>query len=341
MTVLAVVVSLLGLVATATWFGVSRRRKEEAELGVEALATMKWRDCIALVLEALHREGYPRAADTQEEAGATEFMLEHEGARVLLGYKHGTAYRLGEANVREFAANVRMRGAREGILCTLGTLEPDAAAAAEAARVELFDGRALWRKLRPLVPEPMLREVRGDAVGRTRWGLWLGAGGSLLAGLAIFAIGQTLATPAVVSAPPHASVATPAAPPVAADAAPVATGATAASVPSPPSDQAMLRELQDSARRMEEVSQLTPEQRAERRADTARQLKRMGSVDAVSWSGPRTLTLRLNHTDGKDKALLDDVCRAVIQHEELRYTRIQIEPPEGAAQPAVRWRLCE
>jgi hypothetical protein len=336
MTVLALVVSLLGLVATASWFGVSRRRKEEAELGVQALATMKWRDCIALVLEALQREGYPRAADTQEEAGATEFMLEHEGNRVLLGYKHGTAYRLGEANVREFAATARMRGAREGILCTLGVLEPDAIAAAENARVQVFDGHALWRKLRPLVPDTMLREVRGDAAGRTRWGLWIGAGGSLLAGLAIFAIGQTMATPP--ASPVSAAV-----PPPVADKPSVAAGAQdrAMPAPAPHSDQAMLRELQDSARRMEEVSQLTATQRAERRADTVRQLKRLNAVDAVSWSGPRTLTLHLNQTDGKDKALLDDVCRAVIQHEELRYTRIQIEPPEGAAQSAVRWRLCE
>jgi hypothetical protein len=102
----------------------------------------------------------------------------------------------------------------------------------------------------------------------------------------------------------------------------------------------MLRQLQDSARLMDEVSQLTPEQRAERRAETIRQLKEFGPVDSASWSGPRTITLSVNRTDGKDKALLDDVCRRVIQHEELRYTRIQIEPPEGSAL-AVRWRLCD
>ena len=102
----------------------------------------------------------------------------------------------------------------------------------------------------------------------------------------------------------------------------------------------MLRDLQDSARRMEEVSQLSSDERAARRAETIRQLKQFGPVDSASWSGPRTVTLRLNRTDGKDKALLDDVCRRVIQHEELRYTRIQIEPPDGSAQ-AVRWRLCE
>jgi len=56
MTLLALVVAVLGCIATAAWFGVSRRRKEEAELGVQALATMKWRDCIALVLEALQRD---------------------------------------------------------------------------------------------------------------------------------------------------------------------------------------------------------------------------------------------------------------------------------------------
>src|SRR5918993_734979 len=152
MTFVAVGVALVGLVVTAAWFGVSRRRREEAALGVQALATMKWRECLALLLESLQREGYPRATDTSDEAGATEFLLDHQGGKVLVGYKHGTAYRLGEQNVREFAGAVRMRGAREGILCTLGTLEPEAIAAAEQDRVQLLDGHALWRKLRPLIP---------------------------------------------------------------------------------------------------------------------------------------------------------------------------------------------
>jgi hypothetical protein len=337
MTLLAIAVVLLGLVATASWFGVSRRRKEETELGVQALATMKWRDCVALVLEALHRDGYPRAPDVVDEAGATEFMLEHDGESVLLGYKHGTAYRLGEANVREFASALRMRGARSGVLCTLGTLEPGALLAAEQSRVQLFDGAALWRKLRPLVPEPMLHEVRGDAVGRTRYGLWFGLGGSLLAGLLLFGAGQLVGAPAAAPAP-ALSAGGGNVPSVAAAAAPGASGAAAAAAPS--SDQVMLRQLQDSARLMDEVARLTPQQKAERRAETAKQVGRLAPVGGAMWSAPRTLLVHLNQTDGKDKALVDDICRIVTQHEELRFTRVQLEPPAGSTL-AVRWRLCE
>jgi hypothetical protein len=338
MTLLAIAVALLGFLATASWFGVSRRRKEEAELGVQALATMKWRDCVALVLEALQRDGYPRAPDEVDEAGATEFMLEHEGERVLLGYKHGTAYRLGEANVREFASALRMRGARSGVLCTLGTLEPGALVAAEQSRVQLFDGAALWRKLRPLVPAPMLQDVRHDAVGRTRYGLWFGLGGSLLAGLLLFGAGR------LIGAAPEA-VATPAGNgaggnvPAVAPGGPGAPG-TAVASSAPASDQAMLRQLQDSARLMEEVARLTPEQKAQRRAETAKQVGRLAPVGGAMWSAQRTLLVHLDQTDGKDKALVDDICRIVTQHEELRFTRVQLEPPAGSTQ-AVRWRLCE
>ena len=62
------------------------------------------------------------------------------------------------------------------------------------------------------------------------------------------------------------------------------------------------------------------------------------SFDAAAWSAQRTLLLVLNRTDGKDEALIDETCRILLQHEELRYTRIQLNPPADSAQ-AVRWRL--
>ena len=328
MTLLSLAIAMLGLVATAAWFGISRRRKEEAELGVQALATMKWRDCIALVLESLQREGYPRAPGAVDEAGATDFMLLHGDERVLLGYKHGTAYRLSEANLKEFASAVQMRGARRGLLITLGTVEPAALAIASSGKVEVVGGHALWPRLRGLVPQELLEGVRQGAAGKTRKGLWVGATCSVLAGLAVWVAGRALELPAAPA--PSATVAAPANNVTT----PQATG------PSTSSDQAVMRQLQVTANAMEAVSKLSPEQLLQRRADVAKQVGHLAQVANAGWSAQRTLLLRLDQTDGKDKRLVEDACRIITQHEELRFTRIQLEPPEGSTQ-AVRWRLCE
>jgi hypothetical protein len=70
--VLAVLIAVVGVAASVGWF-ILRRRKAETELGVQALANLKWRDCIAVVLEALHRDGYQRSAVAEAPAGgATE-----------------------------------------------------------------------------------------------------------------------------------------------------------------------------------------------------------------------------------------------------------------------------
>ncbi|CAN5352201.1 hypothetical protein BH11PSE14_BH11PSE14_08480 [soil metagenome] len=327
---LAIAVALLGMAATAAWFGVSRRRKEEAELGVQALATMKWRDCIALVLESLHREGYPRATDTVEEAGATDFMLQHGGERVLLSYKHGTAYRLSEANLREFASAVSMRGAARGLLITLGMAEPSAVALAGSSRVEIIGGSALWPRLRGLVSPQILESVRSVAAGRTRKGLWVGGAGSLLAGLAIMVGSRLLdASPANAqsnSAPPAAAVGSVPRPDAAAE--------------SSASDAAVIRQLEATAKAMDAVARLSPDALAVRRADVVKRIGHLSQVSSASWSAQRTVLILLNRTDGKDKLLVDEACRVITQNEEMRFTRIQLQPPDGSTQ-AVRWRLCE
>ena len=118
----AALVGLTGLVITALWFGVARRRRAEADLGVQALADLKWRDGIAVVLEALRREGY--AVDDGASVAGTETMLLKDDERILLDYKHGTSYCLGAAAASEFFSTLRLRGAHRGILATLGTRQP-------------------------------------------------------------------------------------------------------------------------------------------------------------------------------------------------------------------------
>ena len=321
----AVFVVAAGLAITAFWFGVSRRRKAETELGIQSLATLKWRECIAIVLEALQREGYQVLADSSD--GGTDFLLRHGDEKVLLDYKHGTAYRLGEASVREFEAAVRLRGATRGILITLGSMEHRAATVAAEGHVQLLDGVHLWTKLRPFLNDKLLDQVSSQAAAATRKGMWKGLVASGLAGVLVFAAGQVMSPTAPAVAAPPSAIASSLQP--------------SGSQPAPqPAQEAMLRQLNATAQAMEAVARLTPEQLAKRRADAAKQVSQISQVATAAWSAPRTLLITLNHTDGKDKVLVAEACRILVQNEEMRFTRIQLNPPAGSTQ-AVRWRLCD
>lgn len=317
-------VGLAGLAGTALWFGLARRRRVEAELGVQALAGLKWREGIAVVLAALRREGY--LVDEDASVAGTETLLLKGGERILLDYKHGTSYCLGSTTVAEFFATLRLRGANRGILATLGSLEPGTLAAAGSS-VQVLDGAHLWARVRDHVPEALLEAIRRDAVDGTRRGLWAGAAASLvLASLAFLAVERL----PVAMAAPATDAGTAAAPNV--------TPAPASS--SAPVNDLTLERLNATAAAMAEVARLSPEQLAQRRAAAARQVSDLPQVDAAAWSAQRTLLLLLNRTDGKDQALIEEACRILLQHEELRFTRIQLNPPADSTQ-AVRWRLCE
>src|SRR5688572_29388305 len=123
-TMFAIAIAAFGVLASYWFFGVRRRRRAEIDAGVRSLANMKWRECVGLVLESLQNDGYREEHSTRQPGdGGTEFVLRQGDQNVLLSYKHGTAYRIGEANVRDFANGVQLQGAQAGILITLGQAE--------------------------------------------------------------------------------------------------------------------------------------------------------------------------------------------------------------------------
>lgn len=324
-SLLAIAVAVLGLALTVLWFGVYQRRTAETRLGVQTLANMKWRESVNVVLETLQRDGYQLpVSSTARGSNDTEFLLVHGEEKVLLGYKHGTAYHLSEANVREFVNALRLRGARRGILLTLGSITGQAHHVAKAHDVQLLDGESIWPKVRQLIHPHMLKQVKSEASAQARPGLLAGATCSLLVGAAIYALGRPEPNSAVpvqvakmdakpAQAPPPATVS---------------------------SDAAMLEQLHATARAMAEVAKLSSTELARRRVGAAKQVSLIPQVDAAAWSAPRTLLVTLNDTDGKDKQLAGEVCRILIQYEELRFTRVQLQPPSQSGLP-VRWRLCE
>lgn len=317
----AVVVTVVGVLASYWFFGVHRRRQAEIDAGVLALANMKWRECVGLVLESLHSDGYQEEHSTRQPGdGGTEFLLKRDGEQVLLSYKHGTAYRIGEANVRDFANGVQLQGAQSGILITLGQAEGAAHELARKYGVKLIEGSVLWPRVERYVSPTIRASVRNEASGGTSKGLWIGVAGSLALGVAVFLMGQQLEPKKVeVVAAPAPVVA---APKVVTD-----------------EDRAAAR-INETARAMAEVASLTDEQRLQRRADAAAKVGAFTQINTAGWATQSTLVLTLTQTDGKDRQLIDEVCRTLTQYEELRYTRVQLEPPMDSTVP-VRWRQCQ
>jgi restriction endonuclease Mrr len=317
----AVVVTVVGLLASYWFFGVHRRRQAEIDAGVLALANMKWRECVGLVLESLHSDGYQEEHSTRQPGdGGTEFLLKRDGEQVLLSYKHGTAYRIGEANVRDFANGVQLQGAQSGILVTLGQAEGAAHELAKKYGVKLIEGSALWPRVERYVSPHVRAGVSKDASGGTSKGLWIGVATSLVLGFAALLMGQEFAPPPVKAEKVVAPI-------------------VAAPKKETEEDRAAAR-INETARAMAEVAALTDEQRLQRRADAAAKVDAFAQVNTAGWSTQSTLVLTLTQTDGKDRQLIDEVCRTLTQYEELRYTRVQLEPPLNSTVP-VRWRQCQ
>jgi restriction system protein len=338
--VAAVVVTVVALLASGWWFGVHRRRKAETAEGISALAGMKWRECAGLVLQALAEKGYVEAPSSRQPGdGGTEFLLTKGDERCLLGYKHGTAYRLGEANVRDFANAVQLQGATSGILVTLGTAEAFARDLARRYGVELIDGRSLWPQVEPFAPATLIEDIRHHAAQKNVRGQRLGMIGSVVLGLLVFAVG-------IVAQPDSGS--TPSLEAATAGSAPASGAAAAAPETATATEPATPVKFEDEASRaanaaleeLKEVAKLTDQERTQRRLVAASRIADLESANNALWSTQSTLSISLVRADGIDSGIVNQACAILTEYEELRYTRLQLEPPANADVP-VRWRQCQ
>lgn len=101
----------------------------------------------------------------------------------------------------------------------------------------------------------------------------------------------------------------------------------------------MLAKLNATAKAMDEIDKLTENQLAKRKADTAIAISALPTVNSAIWYSASTLQINLNTEKNDGKKLIDEICRVLTQREELRYTRLQLEPPSGSTAP-VHFRQC-
>ncbi|WP_374473418.1 restriction endonuclease [Arenimonas sp.] len=337
----AVVATAAALLASSWWFGVHRRRLAETRAGVQALAGMKWRECAGLVLQAMAEKGYAELPSSRQPGdGGAEFLLVKDDERCLLGYKHGTAYRLGEANVRDFANAVQLQGAGSGILVTLGSAEGFARDLARRYGVDLMDGRSLWPQVEPFAPPGMVAAIRDQAAREIRKGQRLGMAGSVVLGLLVFAGGYLASRPAAVEPAPSAVAAPAASPPDAEAGVEAPADAEAAADAAPRFADEASQQADAALRELEEVAKLTEQERMQRRLAAATEVSELEQAENAIWSTQSTLVIRMVDADGIDTGLVNEACAILVKYEELRYTRLQLEPPSDSTAP-VRWRQCQ
>lgn len=288
----------------------------EASAGVAALAGMRWRDFIHLVLDALIRRGYERIFEPNADGEDGEYVLERDGQRFLLSSKHGAAYVLGSTAIAEFAKSIRMRNLAGGLLVTPGQFAPEALPLARAQRIELLDGPTLWPELRPLLPEEQRNVISAPAMVRTRQQVLLAWGGGFLLGAVLFALMHRQDEAAVQSTtgtPPATAQPTP--PPAAAP----GTAANPAS----------------AGRALSSPDELDEAQLQQRRKLVAEAISRLPTIDRAIWETQSTLLVHMLD-DGDPRSV---ICPVLERYDELAATRLQLQPPPGSTQP-VRFVQC-
>ena len=322
---IAIFIGLVSFLFCFWWFGIVKRRQAEIQTGVVTLAAMKWRECVGLVIQSLEKEGYREEISSRQPGdGGTEFLLKKGSALTLLSYKHGTAYHLGEANIRDFANGVQLIGASKGILVTLGTVENMAKDVASRYDIQVIDGAALWPRIEGFLSSNDLDAVREQASTQTKSKVQIGAAVSV--GLTILSFFIFGGIGAMSDNDPQTEN----------DVTKVAQATS--TVATKPVDPEVAR-LNAAAKAMEEIDKLTDKQLAKRKADTAISISALPSVNSAIWYSASTLQINLNTEKNDDKVLIEEICRVLTQREELRYTRLQLEPPPESTVP-VRFRQC-
>lgn len=309
---------VIGGAASAWIYGV-RLRREESQAGIMAFAGMHWREFQRLIVAALERRGCRRRIVGESGGDDGNVDIECDGAPWLLSTKHGAGYVLTQHAINEFANAMALRGATGGWMTTLGEVSAENRALARRHAIEVLDGRTLWSEIRPLLEAQQVAAIAGTSRQRASRQLAIAWGVAAVVGLLVFLRARAADLP-VDTAPVPADV-----PAMAAPANPV-PAVVVASTPAPSPETTV-----EATPAPTDAAAL-----ATRRRQLVDTIGTLPWVDRAAWASHSTLTVYLAGDAAGDK---DALCRIVERYEELRASRLQLQPPSGSAN-AVRFMQC-
>ena len=316
----------IALVAGARfWFNRIQKAKEITAIGMEVLATRSWREALALMVKALEVDGMVAGTELADVNGATsgERLLRRGNRSVLLVYKHGTTYRIGQAAVRDVELRREKAGIDEAILATLGQVDEEARAAAKTMGLELLDGPGAWLKIENLLEDRVRADVAREAEEKVRGPRTMATLGAMFLGAVIVFFGsqagERLGTMGDMS-----GTSTDTGSPQTNAAAPAAAKAPA---PAPA--------LEANSPAVEVLAISEDAAAAVRRAALAQAVMDVPGIDRASWSTATTLVISLSRRVTPETAT-DAICAMAQIYPEVHESRLQFDSV-GAE---TRWRRC-
>lgn len=319
----ALVAVAIGAAASA-WLWLARRRRDEADAGLAALAGMRWREFSRFVLDAMRHRGHEVSADPVALAGArqTEFVMHRDGRKWLLACRHGEHAGIDMRTVHALENALLANGAAGGILVATGHVDPEARrAVATRPKLQLLEGRALWRELAPMLPETLRDEAAAYAGRLARGRLRLAWIGAVAVGIVVLLVGGRGYEPANATAVPVADV------PVTAP--PLAT-------PTPTEAAPTTVEAPTPAAQLAQSMTPDPGEEAFDRSQVALAVAALPGIADAAWVTDSTLLVSLR-IDADER--LADICGILEQYETLRTSRLQLQPAPDSSDP-VRFRQC-
>lgn len=354
----------IGVVLGLTAFfalGLASRAGLELRAALAWLNDLKWREFARLLSNLLQQRGLsPDEADRKPGDDGFDLLMTRGSARYVVQCKHGRAYQLNAAAVRDLSRVRQMQGAEGAIVITTGRADNEARSIAEANQVEIIDGKTLWSQVRGMLPEADRRLIAQAAEAARNRRLAAVCGVAVLGGVLGF-LGMHLlqpspstrdpviaAAPAPRPTPAPAPAAPPAPAPAAAPALPApspATPATAEGLIAPEdaeTPEAQLEASRRAAQALQEIANLS-EAELDRRRLSAAQLvvDSVGGIESAEWPSRSTLVLKVQRERIEDPdGVAADACALLVRYEELRYMRLQLEPANPKDEVRVRWRQC-
>ncbi len=348
--------ALFGLLAGIAAFfalGLHSRKRLELRSATAWANSIKWRDFLRMAVSVLRTRGL-ELDPTERQPGDDGFdlLMQRGSSRYIVVCKHGRAYQLNAKAINNLSTVMKLQGAEGAIIVTTGSADAAARAVADAQRVELIDGKTLWNLLRPQLGEPELKSIAKNAERARNRRLAGMCGIALLAGVAGFALSRALETAAVPAASQQAADTSsqPAREP--ASTSTEGTQANPGSAPgsSPPAlmapedaptSEAQIQASREAALALEQISQMSEEQLEGRRQEAAKLAATVRGIETAEWSTKSTLVLRLlSERLEEPDAVTSETCELLVRFEELRYTRLQLEPAGAQETPRIRWRQC-
>lgn len=317
--IVALIVLLLAFPLLAWWLGAFQSEHAEVDAGIEQLRSMSREDFLALIVRILKERGMEVADNDQGSVrNGLDLSFTRGNSHYLMQCRNQENQHITVQNIAQMRRLMEQHQARGAILVTCGRIDAEALTAANQSGIRVMAGKTLWEEVKPWIAQGQLSDIRQNTNRAQRNRLLRAALFALLP--ALFSAALALALSPETPLPGNNS---------AADA--PARSAQQYGRPAPSSAASIAR--------------LSPEQLAARRATALMDVRGLSQVAKANWDSRFTVHLHLHeHLDGPPlEALVQDICRALLQHEELRYTRLQIDvPPATADAPVrVRWRQCQ